>query len=65
MELPRPSKRICLFTILVFLCFTITINLILTVWIITSVRLNFNGINIVRTMFHVTFSRIGSSLHCD
>ena len=49
MELPRLSKRICLFTILVLLCFIITINLLLTVWIITSVRLNFNGTNNMRS----------------
>ena len=46
MELPRVSKRVCLFAILVLLCFTVTVNLLLTVWIITSVRLNFKGINI-------------------
>ena len=43
MELPRVSKKICLLAILVFLCLIITCNLLLTVWIITSIRLNFNG----------------------
>ena len=43
MELPRVSKKLCLLAILVFLCLIITCNLLLTFWIITSVRLNFNG----------------------
>ena len=48
------SKRVCLFAILVLLCFTVTVNLLLTVWIITSVRLNFKGINISDNYQHTS-----------
>merc|ERR1711953_511767 len=54
MELPRVSKKICLLAILVFLCLIITCNLLLTVWIITSIRLNFNGLGSLSTVTNGT-----------
>merc|ERR1711953_477178 len=54
MELPRVSKKICLLAILVFLCLIITCNLLLTVWIITSIRLNFSGLGSLSTVTNGT-----------
>merc|ERR1711953_1113083 len=54
MELPRVSKKLCLLAILVFLCLIITCNLLLTVWIITSIRLNFNGLGSLSTVTNGT-----------
>ena len=43
MDLPSVSRKISLFSILLLLLALITVNILLTVWIILSLRINFQG----------------------
>ena len=43
MDLPKVSRKISLFSILLLLLALITVNILLTVWIILSLRINFQG----------------------
>ena len=43
MDLPKVSRKISLFSILLFLLILITVNILLTAWIILTLRINFQG----------------------
>ena len=43
MDLPKVSRKISLFSILLLLLALITVNILLTVWIILALRINFQG----------------------
>ena len=43
MDLPKVSRKISLFSILLFLLVLITVNILLTAWIILTLRINFQG----------------------
>ena len=43
MDLTKVSKKLSLFSILLFLLIIITCNLLLTVWIVLSLRINLTG----------------------
>ena len=43
MDLPKVSRKISLFSILLLLLALITVNILLTVWIILALRINSQG----------------------
>lgn len=54
MDLPKVSRKISLFSILLFLLVLITVNILLTAWIILTLRINFQGLGSIETVSNGT-----------